>query len=36
MLSVFMLQVYPHPICFSVEDIRLLLSVTHILATLEA
>ena len=36
MLSGFTLQVAPHPIRFSVENIRLLLAITHILATLEA
>ena len=36
MLSGFTLQVDPHPIRFSVENIRLLLAITHILATLEA
>ena len=36
MRLLFALQVAPHPIRFSVENIRLLLAVTHILSTLEA
>ena len=36
MLSGFTLQVAPHPIRFSVEDICLLLSIAYILSTLEA
>ena len=36
MRLLFALQVAPHPIRLGIEDIRLLLAVTHILSTLEA